>query len=108
MDGVILYCQKLFLYFEQMAYSPERVKLSARINIFLTTFYVPLWLKSSNGSKAAINDMSFIQCILKFEIIDALIVTAALQKVLKHSWLSGRRDVNYTLFFDNFDEKHKN
>ena len=70
-----------------MAYSPERVKLSARINIFLAIIYVPLSLKSSNGSEAAVNDMSLIQCILNFEGIDAMIATAVLQKILKHSWL---------------------
>ena len=57
--GVILYCQKMYLWPEQMAYTPERVNLIARINVFLAVFYVPLRLKSSNGCEAAINDMVF-------------------------------------------------
>ena len=40
--GEILYCQKMYLWSEQMAYTPERVNLFARINAFLAIFYVPL------------------------------------------------------------------
>ena len=83
--GIILYCQKMYLWSEKMAYTTERINLSARINVFLAIFYVPLWLKSSNRSEAAISDMSFIHSMLDFESIDAVITTAALQKSLKHS-----------------------
>ena len=84
--GVILYCQKMYLWSEQMAYTSKRGNLLARIQEFLAIFSVPLWLKPSNGSEAAINDMSFIHNMLDFESIDAVIATAALQKILKHLW----------------------
>ena len=84
--GIILYCQKMYLWSEKMAYTPKRVNLSVRINVFLAIFYIPLWLKSSlNGPEAAINDMSFFHSLLDFKSIDAMITTAALQKSLKHS-----------------------
>ena len=67
-----------------MACTPKRVNLLARINVFLAIYYVPLCRKSSDGSGAAINNMSFINSKLDFEIIDAVIATAALQKILKH------------------------
>ena len=70
-----------------MVYTSEHVNLLllVRITVFLAIFYV-LWLKSSNGFQAAISDMSFIHSMLDFESIDAVIATAALQKILKHSW----------------------
>ena len=105
--GVILDCQKMHLWSEQMAYTPERVNLLARINVFLAIFYVSLWLKSSNGSEAVINDMSFIHSMLDFESIDAVIATAALQKISKHSWYLLEETVIYALFFNNLDEEHK-
>ena len=64
-----------------MAHNPsERVNLLARIYVFHAIFYVPQQLKSSNGSEAAINHMSFIHSTLDFYSIDAVIVTAVLQK----------------------------
>ena len=75
---VTLYCLKLYLWSEQMAYTPKRVNLLARMNIFLAIFYVSLWLNPSKGSEAAINNMSFIHSMLDFESIDAVIAIAAL------------------------------
>ena len=105
--GVILFCQKMYLWSEEMAYTPDRVNLLARINVFFfAIFYVPLWLKSSNGTEAAINDMYFIHSMLDFESIDAVIATAALQIILKHSWYLVEQTVVYALFSDNLDEEH--
>ena len=105
--GVILFCQKMYMRSEQMAYTPERVNLLARINVFIAIFYGPLWLKSNNGSEAAINDMFFIHSMLDFESIDAIIATAALQKILKHSWYLVEETVIYALFSDTLNEECK-
>ena len=65
--GIILCCQKMYLWSEQLAYTPERVNLLARINVFRAIFYVPLWLKSNNGSvQPSMICFSFTACwILK-------------------------------------------
>ena len=48
-----------------------------------------------------------IQSMLDFESIDAVIATAALQKILKHSWYLVQEIVVYALFSDNLDEELK-
>ena len=95
------------LWSERVAYTPECVNLLARIHVFLAFFYVPLWLKSSNGSEGAIDDISFIHSMLNVVSIDAVIATAALEKILKHSWYLIKEIVVYALFPDNLHEQHK-
>ena len=85
----------------------EHVNLLAKINVFLAIFYVLLWLKSSNGSEAATNDLSFIHSMLDLVSIDGVIVTVALQKIWKHSWYLVEETVVCALVFDNLDEDHK-
>ena len=71
----------MYLWSGHIAHTPELVNLLFRLNVFLAIFNVPLWFKSSNGSEAAINDMSLIPRLLDFESIDAVVATAALQKI---------------------------
>ena len=45
--------------------------------------------------------------MLDFESIDAIIATAALQKILKHSWYLVEETVIYALFSDTLNEECK-
>ena len=56
MDGGKSLLSKEAFVIQSNGLDPKHVNLLARINVFLAIFYVPLWLKSSNGSEAAIND----------------------------------------------------
>lgn len=69
-----------------MAYSNEIIDLLSRMNLFLSLFYVPAWLKSSVGSDAAINDLKFIHDMHDFRVVDACVADAALNKIRSHHW----------------------
>ena len=49
--------------------------------------------------------MSFVYSMLDFEGINAVIATAAIQKILKHSWYFVVEIVVYALFSDNLNEE---
>ena len=51
--------------------------------------------------------MSFIHSLLNFESNDVAIVTAALQKILKHSWYLVKETEYYGLFYDDLHEEYK-
>ena len=49
--------------------------------------------------------MSFIDSMLDFESADAVIATAALQKISKYSWYLVEETVVYVPFSDNLDKE---
>ena len=63
--GQVLYCQKMFLWADQLSYDSEFLEKLQRINVFIAFFYVPAWLKSSIGLDAPINDLTFLQEMLQ-------------------------------------------
>ena len=84
-----------------MAYSNEIIDLLSRMNLFLSLFYVPAWLKSSVGSDAAINDLKFIHDMHDFRVVDACVADAALNKIRSHHWYLNEETVVFSLFSDN-------
>ena len=63
--GKVLYCQKMFMWSDQMSYDCEFVEKLYQINLFIALFYVPAWLKCNIGMGASINDLIFLHDILK-------------------------------------------
>ena len=51
----VSYCQKMYMWAEQLSYDATTVAKLQRFVQFLVLFYVPAWLKCSVGTDAAIN-----------------------------------------------------
>jgi len=74
----VLYCQKMYMWSEQMSYDDALIDNLHRINLFIALFYVPAialfyvpaWLTSSIGSDTAINDFLFLEDITRYEEVD--------------------------------------
>ena len=60
----------MFLWADQLSYHNEFLAKLQRINVFIAFFYVPAWLKSSIGLDAPINDLRFLQDMLRYKTED--------------------------------------
>jgi len=107
--GTVLYCQKMLMWADQMSYSSAQISLLERMNVFLALFYVPIWLKSHESAEAGINDLMFIHDLIDYKSTDAVVATAALQKMLRHPWYLVEETVVYALFSETerFSEDEK-
>ena len=98
--GTVLYCQKMFMWADQMGYDEDIVCKLERMDRFLNVFFVPAWLECSKGSDAAVNDLQFIHQMHDFKTLDPTVAAAALQKIQKHSWYFEEETAVYALFSD--------
>ena len=96
----VLYCQKMYMWSQQISYDDILIVKLRRINLFLALFYVPAWLSSSIGSYAAINDFLFLENMSQYEKFDSAVAQAASKKLAKHRWYLEEETVVYVLFSD--------
>ena len=96
----VLYCQKMYMWSQQMSYDNILIAKLRRINLFWALFYVPAWLSSSIGSNAAINDFLFLENMSQYEKFDSAVPQAASKKLAKHRWYLEKETVVYVLFSD--------
>ena len=93
----VLYSQKIYMWADQMNYDHETVSKLHRLVTFLVLSYVPAWLKCNIGADAAINDLNFLQSMLKYKPYGASVSTAAFQKLHKHNWYLTEENVIFSL-----------
>ena len=60
---------KAFAFSSEMDYSKEVIKKLQHFTLFHVTIYIPQFLMSSNGSDAAINDLSLHKNFRSSEIL---------------------------------------
>ena len=84
--GQVLYCQKMFLWADQLSYDSEFLEKFQRITVFIAFFYVPAWFKSSIGLDAPINDLTFLLEMLRYKKEDPAVADAAFMKLSAHQW----------------------
>jgi len=98
--GQVLYCQKMFMWSDQLHYERDFVENLQRINLFIALFYVPAWLKSSIGIDAPVNDLEFLQNMLIYRKEDVVVADAAYQKLSNHRWYLNEDTVAFSFFSD--------
>ena len=72
----------MFLWADQLSYDSEFLEKLQRINELIAFFYVPAWLKSSIGLDAPINDLTFLQEMLRYK--KSAVADAAFMKLSAH------------------------
>ena len=98
--GQVLYCQKMFMWSDQLSYERKFIDNLHRINLFIALFYVPDWLKCSIGIDAPVNNLEFLQNMLIFQKEDAVVADTAYQKLLNHRWYLNEDTVAFSFFSD--------
>ena len=96
--GKVLYCQKMFLWADQMSYDSDFLEKLHRINAFIALFYVPAWLKCSIGLDAPINDLIFLQNMIRYKTEDPAVADAAFAKLSAHQWYLTEETVVFSFF----------
>ena len=96
--GQVLYCQKMFLWADQLSYDSEFLEKLQRINVFIAFFNVPALLKSSIGLDAPINDLTFLQEMLRYKKEDSAVADAAFMKLSAHQWYLTEEIVAFSFF----------
>ena len=96
----VLYCQKMYMWSQQMSYDDILIAKLRGINLFLALFYVPAWLSSSIGSNAGINDFLFLENMSQYEKFDSAVAQAASKKLARHRWYPEEETVVYVLLSD--------
>ena len=96
--GKVLYCQKMFMWPDQMSYDCEFTKKLHRINLFIALFYVPAWLKSNIGMDAPINDLTFPHDMLRYKNEDSTVADTAFNKLSSHQWYLTQETVAFSFF----------
>ena len=99
----VLYCQKMYLWMDQMDYAKDFKEKLRRINQFIALFYVPAWLKSSIGSEAPVNDLLFLHDMKKYSFYDSQVAGASFKKLHKHHWYLNEETAVFALFSDHSD-----
>ena len=94
--GKVLYCQKMFMWSNQMQYESDFVDKLRRINQFIALFYVPAWLKCSIGVDAPINDLEFLQNMIEYRSDDHVVADSAFKKLSSHKWYLNEETVAFS------------
>ena len=92
---------------DQCSYDTKTISRLHGFAEFLILFYIPVWLKSSIATEAAINDLNFSQNMLQYKAYDENVGQAAFQKLLKHIWYLTEENMIFTLFSCNEASSNK-
>ena len=82
--GQELYCQKMFVWADQLSYDSKFLTKLQRINMLIAFFHVPAWLKCNIGLDAPKNDLTFLQDMLRYKKEDPAVADAAFMKLLAY------------------------
>ena len=96
--GQVLYCQKMFLWADQLSYDSEFLEKLQRFNVFIAFFNVPACLKSSIGLDVPINHLTFLQEMLRYKKEDPAVANAAFMKLSAHRWYLTEEIVAFSFF----------
>ena len=96
--GQVLYCQKMFMWADQLSYDSDFLAKLHRINLFIALFYVPAWLKCSIGLDAPMNDLTFLQDMISYKEEDPAVADAAFNKLSSHQWYLTEEIVAFSFF----------
>ncbi|CAD6228486.1 GSCOCG00012049001-RA-CDS, partial [Cotesia congregata] len=81
-----IYSLKIFLLRSTFKLTSNEQKSLGMICVFIVKIYVKIWFMASSSIKASNCDFQLIQSIYNFQSIDKKLSSAALKKILNHSW----------------------
>ena len=96
--GKVLYCQKMFMWSDQMSYDREFVEKLHQINLFIALFYVPAWLKCNIGMDAPINNLTFLHDMLRYKNEDPTVADIFFNKLSSYQWYLTQETVAFSFF----------
>lgn len=86
-----LYSMKMLMSCDQLEYDEEAVAKLERLKIFLALFYTLMWMLSTFAADAPVNDLLFIQNMLRYKRLDEKVAETVPQKMENHIWYLTKR-----------------
>ena len=86
------------MFSEQMGYDGITKAKLERPSIFLTLFYIPLWMKANSACDVSTYDLQFYHDMINYRLIDEEVAKVVLRKLQYHRWYLTEEVVPLTLF----------
>ena len=74
------------MFADQMKYDSVTKQKLERINSFLALFYTPRWMTATAAADAPLQDITFVQEMMKYEAIDPEVAIVVQRKLQNHGW----------------------
>lgn len=103
----VLYSAKMFAFSDQINLEDGLLEKFERLIVFCALYYVPVWLTSSLGRDAPVNDLNFWKALIKFKSYDEDIACVAIAALERHMWYLTEELSPLSIFSNKISDQEK-
>ena len=102
-----IYSIKVWLFRSEFKLTKREENGLMQICHFVVTIYVRAWFSAPQVVSAPRNDLKFVQDLLRYQTVNAVVSNAAQRKFAKHLWYLGEELLGLAVFDEDLPEKDR-